>query len=613
MDKTITGWTGKLLRVDLTAGRITIETIDPALARCYIGGRGLAIRYLIDEMDPRTDPLSPENCLIMATGPLTATPTPAGNRYMVITKSPLTGALTCANAGGEFPTMLKKSGFDLILIKGRSRSPVYLWVNDGSAVLRPADDLWGLDTHRTTDAILARTDANASVAAIGPAGENLVKMAAIMNDKHRAAGRAGVGAVMGSKNLKAVAVKGTGKISLSDEASLKKISRQVVREVKQTAAEGKLVLRDYGTAYMTPVTSAAGICPTRNFQSGVFEKAEAISGHVLTEKYLQRPGACHGCPIACARITKLDHPRWQGSGEGPEYETLAAFGSSCGVDNLEAIIKANFLCNELGLDTISTGMTIACAMEMYEKGLIPQSDIGRPLNFGDAEIIVDLIEQVAHRRGFGDLIAEGSYRLADRYGHAEYSISAKKLEFPGYDPRGAKGMGILYATSNIGASHMKGDMIYLEFNYFDFNLDPLTIEGKARYCKIMQDIYAVIDSAGVCAFVAMRHFMKHDQSLELARLATLMEAATGAGYTPKNLLEAGERIFNLERKFLIQAGFDRTDDTLPPRMLKEPMPEGPAKGQVVELKPMLEQYYLERGWDGDGIPLAETLTRLAIE
>jgi len=437
-----------------------------------------------------------------------------------------------------------------------------------------------------------------------------VRIASIMNDKHRAAGRAGVGAVMGAKNLKAVVVKGSGSLDLADPAGVKALSKKIRGEVKATADAGKLVLREFGTAYMPPVTSGAGMCPTRNFQTGVFEGAEKISGHVLTEKYLVRPGACWGCPIACGRITRLEHERWQGEGEGPEYETLASLGSSCGVDELEAIIKANYLCNELGLDTISMGMTIGCAMELFEKGLLPRQDVGRTLNFGDAEAMVALTEQTGLREGFGHQLAEGSYRLAQKYGHPEYAITAKKLELPGYDPRGAKGMGILYATSNIGASHMKGDMIYLEFGYFDFRLDPLKEQDKARYCKQMQDIYAVVDSVGVCAFVAMRHLMKHDEGLELDRMAEAMAAATGIDYDPAGLLEAGERIYNLERLFLTAAGFTREDDSLPPRMLKEPMPEGPAKGEVVDLATMLEEYYEHRGWDAAGIPRAETLSRL---
>ena len=605
-------WTGKLLRIDLTDNSVAVEEIPPGRLEAYLGGRGLAVRYLMDEIDPQVEPLAPENKLILANGPLTGTPIPTGARYMAITKSPLTGALTCSNAGGHFPTEMKKAGLDMIIIEGRAAGPVYLYVEDGQAELRSADHLWGKTVPEADRMLRQETSDSVKTAIIGPAGEKQVRIAAIMNDKHRAAGRAGVGAVMGAKNLKAVVVKGSGKVNLADPDVVKSLSRKIRDEVKATAEAGKLVLRDYGTAYMPPVTSGVGICPTRNFQTGVFEGAERISGQVLTEKYLVRPGACWGCPIACGRITKMDHPRWKGQGEGPEYETLASLGSSCGVDELEAIIKANYLCNELGLDTISMGMTIGCAMELFEQGLLSEEDVGGTLNFGDAEAMVALTEQTGLREGFGDQLAEGSYRLARQYGHPEYSITAKKLEFPGYDPRGAKGMGILYATSNIGASHMKGDMIYLEFGYFDFSLDPLSEQHKARFCKQMQDIYAVVDSVGVCAFVAMRHLMKHDESLELDRMAEAMRGATGAGFDPDGLLEAGERIYNLERSFLIAAGFTRADDTLPPRMLKEPLPEGPAKGQVVDLETMLEEYYQYRGWDSAGVPFPETLARLKL-
>ncbi len=605
-------WRGQLLRVNLTAGSVAVEEIPRSKLQDYLGGRGLAVRYLMDEVDPQVDPLSAENKLIMANGPLTGTPIPTGARYMVITKSPLTGALTCSNSGGYFPTEMKKAGFDMIIIEGQAAQPVYLYCEDGQAELRPADHLWGRLVPEADQILRDETAESAKTAIIGPAGENQVRIAAIMNDKHRAAGRAGVGAVMGAKKLKAVVVKGSQKISLAEPDRVKALARKIRDEVKATAAAGKLVLRDYGTAYMPPVTSGVGICPTRNFQTGVFKGAESISGQVLTEKYLVRPGACWGCPIACGRITKMDHPRWQGQGEGPEYETLASLGSSCGVDELEAIIKANYHCNELGLDTISMGMTIGCAMELFEQGLLPEADVGRSLNFGDAEAMVALTEMTGRREGFGDQLAEGSYRLAQKYDHPEYSITAKKLEFPGYDPRGAKGMGILYATSNIGASHMKGDMIYLEFGYFDFRLDPLVEKDKARYCKQMQDIYAVVDSVGVCAFVAMRHLMKHDEGLELDRMSEAMRAATGIDYDPVGLLEAGERIYNLERSFLIAAGFTRADDNLPQRMLKEPLPEGPAKGQVVDLETMLEEYYQDRGWDSAGVPLPETLARLKL-
>lgn len=606
------GWNGRILRVNLTTGETSVEEVDPRIARDFIGGRGWAIRYLYDEIDPRVDPLSPENKLVFATGPLTATPVPTGNRYMVTTKSPLTGAISCSNSGGFFPTEMKRTGFDMFIFEGRAERPVYLWVNDDRVELRPADHLWGRTVFETEDILRAETDPRARVACIGPAGERLAPIAAILNEKHRAAARSGVGAVMGSKNLKAVVVRGTRRIPLAYPKELQALADQVVEEVKQAVAAGKATLRTYGTAYVPPVTNEVGILPTYNFRTGVFHGAEAISGRILNQKYLVRPKACYGCPIACGRVTRVEDPVFGGEGEGPEYETIGSLGSACGVDNLAAITKANYICNELGLDTISAGVTIACAMEMYELGLIPESDIGRPLRFGDGEAVVEMVRLAGLREGFGDLIAQGSYRLASHYGHPEFSMSAKKQEFPAYDPRGAKGMGLLYATSNIGASHMAGDTAYMEVFGVPKKVDPLSWEDKPRLVKYFEDIFTVIDAAGLCVFLSIRYLFEPTYNVEPVRISRLMEYATGAGYDEETLLKAGERVYNLERMFLVRAGFSRADDTLPPRMLREPMPEGPAKGHVVELDQMLPEYYRLRGWDENGVPTPEKLAELGL-
>jgi aldehyde:ferredoxin oxidoreductase len=605
------GWTGKLLRVDLTHQRTSVETIDSQTTRDFIGGRGVAMKYLYEEVDPRVDPLSPENKLIFATGPLTATAAPTGNRYMVITKSPLTGALSCSNSGGVFPTEMKRTGFDLFIFEGRAAKPVYLWVNDEQVEIRPAEHLWGKTVPETEDALLSETAPKARVACIGPAGERFVKMAAIMNDKHRAAGRSGVGAVMGSKNLKAVVVRGTQEPALADPGGMQSLSRLLRQEVGRDVKKGSS-LREYGTAYVPPVTNELGILPTRNFQSGRFAGVDNISGHALKEKYLLRAKPCFRCPIACGRDTQVDDPKYGGKGEGPEYETIASLGSSCGVDNLAAVTKANYLCNELGMDTISVGVTIACAIELYEKGWLPESDVGRPLRFGDADAVIALVRQTAYREGFGDALAEGSYRLASRYGHPELSITAKKQEFPGYDPRGAQGMGLLYATSNVGASHMAGDIAYAEVFGVPSRLDPLTVEDKPRLVMRFEDSFAIIDAAGLCVFLSVRYLFDPDVNLWPTRLTQLMNYATGAGYTPETLLRAGERIFNLERLFLLRAGFTRADDTVSPRMLEEPLPAGPAQGRVLELDQMLPEFYQLRGWDEEGVPTAEKLEELGL-
>jgi aldehyde:ferredoxin oxidoreductase len=606
------GWHGRILRVDLTDHTTTVEAVDPQIAKDFIGGRGWAIRLLYDEVDPKVDPLAPDNKLIFGTGPLTATPAPTGNRYTIVTKSPLTGALACSNSGGVLPTEMKRTGFDLFVVEGRSPEPVYLWVSDDQVEIRPAAHLWGTTVHEATDRLLEETDPKARIACIGPAGERLVKVAAIMNDKHRAAGRSGVGAVMGSKNLKAVVVRGTKQTPLAEPDAMRELSRQIRSEVNRDVRKGSS-LREYGTAYVPPVTSEMGILPTRNFQTGVFEHVDQIDGHTLKEKYLIRAKPCFGCPIACGRETELDDPDYTGAGEGPEYETIAALGSSCGIDNLAAVTKANYLCNELGMDTISMGMTLSCAMEMYETQILSADDIGRPLPFGDADALIALVEATAYREGFGDDLAEGSFRLASKYGHPEFSITAKKLEFPGYDPRGAKGMGLLYATSNIGASHMAGDIAYSEVFGVPEKIDPLALEDKPHLVHRYQDAFTVIDAAGLCVFLSVRYTFEPHVDLWPTRLTQLMNHATGAGYTEASLLEAGERVYNLERLFLLKAGFTQADDTLPQRMLQEPLPDGPGKGHIVELDQMLPEFYRLRGWDENGVPTPEKLKALGLE
>ena len=608
------GWHGRLLRVNLTEGTTKEEAIPEEEARKYIGGRGLAIKYLMEGMDPKADPLSPENLLIMATGPLTATPAPTGNRYMVVTKSPLTGVLANSNSGGVFPTMMKRAGYDLLIFEGKSEKPVYLYLDEDRAELRDASHLWGKNTHETDDAIRAETADDVAIACIGPAGENLALIAAIINDKHRAAARSGVGAVMGAKNLKAVAARGERNPELHDAAGLKAVVREANRQLAADIRAGSS-MRIYGTSYVPDVTHEAGVFPTYNFQYGQFRGTHKINGPTLKEHFLIRHSGCYGCPLACARLTEVKAEEWgekyAGKGEGPEYETIGSLGSACGVDNMAAITKANYLCNELGLDTISTGLTIACAMEMYTKGILKEEQIGRPLPFGDADGMIEVLEWAAHRQGFGDEVAHGSWRLANKYGHPEMSITAKKLEFPSYDARGLKGMGLLYATSNIGASHMAGDTAYTELFGVGKKTDGLTYEGKAELTKHFQDVFALIDAAGLCVFVAIRYTLDTLNGYIPTRATQMINHATGSDFSPESLLQAAERVYTLERLFLTKAGITRADDDLAPRM-RESMPTGPIQGETFDLERVLDDYYRARGWDENGIPTPERLELLGI-
>jgi len=606
------GWIGKMLRVDLGSGAIRDELLDPAVLKDYIGGRGLGIYTLNRELDPLCDPLSPENLLVMATGPLTGTGAPTGARYMVMTKSPLTGAITCSNSGGRFPTELKRSGYDGIIFTGRAQQPVYLAVIDGRAELRDATHLWGRTTHETTDRLRAETDAKARVACIGPAGEQLVRFAAVMNDKDRAAGRSGVGAVMGSKNLKAVVVRGKGRVSLADPERFKAFNTEILDTFKATVKKTPLGLTVNGTAGVVITTQHMGVLPTKNWQQGTFDGWEGIHGEQLTEKYLVGNKACYACPIGCGRRTRVEDPRFAGEGEGPEYETIYAMGANCMIDNLAAIVKANYLCNELGLDTITMGATVACAMELVDRGYLSAEEVGRPLPWGDGEALVELTRLTGYRQGFGNRLAEGSYRLAESCGHPELAMVSKKQEFPGYEPRGAQAMGLAYATSPIGGSHMRGDPAYFELFGVPQKADPHQWKGKAKITKAFQDLSAAIDSAGLCIFFAVRNLAGKTLEVPPVGILEYLNAATGADYTLEELIRASERIITAERQFLVRSGMSRKDDSLPKRLTHEPMPAGPAAGLVCHLEEMLDDYYREQGWTPDGIPTPERLAALGL-
>ncbi|MDI3480553.1 MAG: aldehyde:ferredoxin oxidoreductase [Tepidanaerobacteraceae bacterium] len=598
------GWTGTVLRVNLSDGTIKKEAINSKDATLYLGARGLATKIMMNEVDPKVDPLSPENKLIFMTGPLTGTFAPTSGRYVVVSKAPLTGTIGSSNSGGHFGPELKFAGYDGIIFEGKSEKPVYLWIDDDRVELRSAEHLWGKNVFETTDEILKETAEDARVACIGPAGEKLVLFATVMNDKHRAAGRSGMGTVMGSKNLKAVAVKGSKSVEVAKPDAFLEACEDARKKIKEHPVTGT-GLPTYGTEILVNVVNQVGALPTRNWRDGgVFEYAEDISGEALREKYLVKNKACFGCPIGCGRVTRIPEGRFKGFGEGPEYEPGWAYGASCGVRDLAAICKANFICNELGLDPITMGSTIACAMELYERGIISREIAGMDLVFGNADAIVELTRMTGMREGFGDKLALGSYRMAESFGHPELSMSVKKQEMPAYDGRGAQGMGLEYATSNRGGCHVRGYMTSPEILGIPEKLDPLVTTDKAAWLKTFQDLTAVVDSSGICLFTTF--------AIGLAEISSMLRAAVGWDISDEEVLKAGERIWNVERLFNIAAGFTPQDDTLPLRLLKEPLPSGPAKGKVVELDKMLPEYYKVRGWNEEGIPTEDKKAELSI-
>ena len=593
-------YAGKVLRVNLTDKSVNVEPLNMQYANDYIGGRGLGTRMYFDEVEPTIDPLSPENKLIIATGPMTGAPVPTGGRYMVITKSPLTGAIASSNSGGHWGPEFKSCGYDAIVIEGKADSPCYIDIKDDKVEIKDADHLWGKLVIEAENTLKQTEGEKCRVLLIGPAGEKLSKMASIMNDHDRAAGRSGVGAVMGSKNLKAITVKGSNKLELHDDEKLKEVVKKCNALIKENGVTGE-GLPTYGTAVLVNIINEGGINPTNNFQTSQFADAEGISGETMAEKFLVKRSACARCPIGCGRVVKLDD---QVIG-GPEYETLWSFGSDCGVSDMNTVIKANHLCNEYGMDTISVGATIAAAMELKQKGYIKDEELnGVALEFGNNESVVAWTEMIGKAEGLGAKMAMGSYELCDSYGMAELSMSVKKQELPAYDPRAIQGQAVQYATSNRGGCHVRGYLISPEILGLPEKLDRFSIDKKPEWAKIFQDLTAVIDSMGMCLFTSF--------ALGANEYSELYNASAGTQYDADKLMIAGERIYNIERVFNIRAGVGGDQDTLPKRLLEEPIVDGPSKGEVARLSEMLPKYYEVRGWVS-GEPTPEKLRELGID
>ncbi|MEZ5536335.1 MAG: aldehyde ferredoxin oxidoreductase family protein [Thiolinea sp.] len=614
-------WTKKILRVNLTEGTTSAEPLNMEWANDYLGQRGLATRYFVEEVDATVDALSPDNKMIMATGPLTGTMASTGGRYSVICKSPLTGTIACSNSGGFMGAEMKNAGWDMIIFEGKSPEPVYLHVENDKAELLPADDLWGKSVWETDEMLHKKhQDPQLRVATVGRAAEAGCLYSAIVNDLHRAAGRSGVGTVMASKNLKAVAIRGNkGVGNLKDPIRF----MNTVKEQKKVLADNAVTgqgLPTYGTQVLMNVINELGALPTRNMREVQFEGAHDVSGEKMHEPRksdgkpnLTTNAGCFGCTIACGRISTVDKthfsvenkPEYWGNSGGLEYEAAWALGPDTGVDDIDALTYVNFLCNEDAMDPISFGATVAAAMELFEEGAITTEDTGGiELKFGSAEALVAVAELTARGEGFGKDLGLGSKRLCEKYGHPEFSMTVKGQEFPAYDPRGIQGMGLTYATSNRGACHLRSYTVSSEVLGIPVKTDPLETDGKPELVMAFQDATALVDSSGLCIFTTF--------AWSLENIAPQIDAACEGDWSVERCAEVGARIWQLERDFNIRAGLTGADDTLPKRLLKDAANVGPAAGKVSGLEEMLPKYYELRGWTADGQLTDETRGRYGL-
>ncbi len=601
------GYTGKILRIDLTGGKVSRQDLSTEDAEKFLGGTGFCTNILYNETCPETDPFGPENRIVFAVGPLSGTTWPESGRYEVGGKSPLTNILGGANSGGSFGPEMKRVGYDAIIFQGRASKPVYVYIEDGEVQIRDAGNLWGKNTEETMMIICQDHGQKTQVACIGQGGENLVRYAGIVTDRFRLAARSGLGAVMGSKNLKALALKGSLRVEIADPKRFTALVKEADKRIRADPFVPEV--RKYGTTILVGAMNEIGRFPTRNFQTGVCPTADKISGEVLVKEYKIADKACFGCRLACKNVIRVKTGRFKGMVlDHPEYETLCAFGGRIGNDDLDSIIEAHVLCNLYGIDTISTGGVIAFMMELYEKKIISKADTGGiAFEWGDKDLALELIRKITFREGIGNLLAEGTKRVADRLdrGAEKYAMHVKGMDIPAQDGRAQKSMGLAHAVSTRGADHLRASAFLDEIGfeeavgkrfgkqYLPEMADRLDETYKGVMVKVCEDFAAVVSSLGLCltggyAYPPIFYFKD---------LAEAVEAATGMKATEKSLRTAGERIVNLQRAYNIREGLSRKDDKLPARFTEEPSPDGPCRGQKVKLETMLDEYYKTRGWD----------------
>ena len=596
------GMNNQILRINLTTERISVDHIDDQILFHYLGGRGLGIKLYTDNMTKGVDPLSEKNLLIFSIGPITGSVVPTSGRFSLVTKSPLTNTIFHSNSGGFWGPIFKKCGYDCLIVTGKLKNEDkgYIVINGNDNIeIKDAERFWGYKTSKFVDQIKDIEGMNSQVLSIGPAGENLVKISSIMNQAHRAFGRGGVGAIMGSKNLKAIVVKdGNKKFPLNNKEHMKKLNTVALDKIRvtPTTSQGLALL---GTPALVKVINLFGMFPVKNYQSAYSKSNEIdlISGEQLREKFLVKNEGCYNCIIKCGRITDTGEM----SGKGPEYESLWSLGPLTGIFDLREITHANYLCNDYGLDTISTGSTIACAMELHQNNIITDHEI----KFGNSTALGKIIEKIALRKGIGDALAEGSLRFSRKYHAEKYAMQVKGMEIPAYDPRGAYGHALNYAVSSRGACHLTGFLVALEILGVPKLINRFSIKGKADLLFLKQNQSAVEDSLVVCKFVGY--------ALGFEFQARFLSTILNKEISITDLITIGERIYNLERLFNIREGFSKEDDTLPSRFLETPLQEGPSQGNIVPLDQLLKDYYIVRQWDESGVPSDELLEKLSIK
>lgn len=603
------GWTGQCLRVNLTKNDYRVEEIPQNLMDKFMGGRGLGVKFLLAEIDPRIDPLAPDNKIIYISGPMVGTGAVTGASCNVVTKSALSGTVACAKLRGHFGAELKYAGFDMIIVEGRSESPVMLSILDDKISIQPALEYWGRSTSETEalfkkglkDKWAAR---ETYLLAIGPAGERLVPLANVINDGFLSVGGAGIGAVMGSKHLKAIAVKGSHSLRVADGNRFVQVVTTLINKLNSAPLTSRSMM-SAGSAFFADLCYQKGILPSKNFQSSAFGDVKKGAVEALSTTFNLLSRGCFSCPIACIKKADVNNPLFKGKGMAPTYLAIGALGHNCGIADLTTIGMANMICAEMGLDPIAAGGTVATIMELNEKGIASKDNFKLDLTFGNEENLLQALTLMSTKKGHARRIGIGAKALAEEYGNPQLFMGTKGMSMAPFDPRALQGMGLHFATSNYGPHHLYAYTFIEEVLSVNQQMEPWLTDDKPQLVKLYQDTTAVMDSLGLCNWPLM--------GLKFNNFVPMVNSCLGTGYRPDDLLMIGERIWNMERLFNIKAGFDPVDDTLPERFLKEPIPDGPAAGQISRLDEMLGEYYNIRGWNQDGLSRPEILKTLDLE